>query len=194
MANIAEVVTNTYGWNVMKPEVIDKELWDQLYDMYVRDVHQLGVARSFEEKSPAALEDLTAVMLETIRKGMWQASPEQVATLAKHHTELVAKYGPSGGSMTADNRKLRSFIAQHVDTEAAKAFDKSMQQLDESGTATGPEAKSGMVMKKETVRDQYAASESRSFSGLYVVAGVAVLFVGLLVLVRYRRRRDQDAA
>ena len=194
VANIAEVVTNTYGWNVMKPEVIDKELWDQLYDMYVRDVHQLGVARSFEEKSPAALEDLTAVMLETIRKGMWQASPEQVATLAKHHTELVAKYGPSGGSMTADNRKLRSFIAQHVDTEAAKAFDKSMQQLDESGTATGPDSKSGMVMKKETVRDQYAASESRSFSGLYVVAGVAVLFVGLLVLVRYRRRRDQDAA
>ena len=69
-----------------------------------------------------------------------------------------------------------------------------MQQLDESGTATGPDSKSGMVMKKETVRDQYAASESRSFSGLYVVAGVAVLFVGLLVLVRYRRRRDQDAA
>ena len=51
-----------------------------------------------------------------------------------------------------------------------------------------------MVMKKETVRDQYAGAESRSFSGLYVVAGVAVLFVGLLVLVRYRRRRDQDAA
>ena len=194
VANIAEVVTNTYGWNVMKPEVIDKELWDQLYDMYVRDVHQLGVARSFEQKSPAALEDLTAVMLETIRKGMWQASPEQVAMLAQRHTELVAKYGPSGGSMTADNRKLRSFIAHHVDAEAAKAFDKSMQQLDESGTATGPDSKSGMVMKKETVRDQYAASESRSFSGLYVVAGVAVLFVGLLVLLRYRRRRDQDAA
>ena len=27
VANITEVVTNTYGWNVMKPEVIDKELW-----------------------------------------------------------------------------------------------------------------------------------------------------------------------
>ena len=54
VANITEVVTNTYGWNVMKPEVIDKELWDQLYDMYIRDVNNLGVASAFEGKSPAS--------------------------------------------------------------------------------------------------------------------------------------------
>lgn len=191
VANIAEVVTNTYGWNVMKPEVIDKQMWDQLYDMYVRDVHQLGVSKSFEAKSPAALEELTAVMLETARKGMWQASQEQLATLAKRHTELVAKYGPSGASMTADNRKLRSFISQHVGAQEAKDYDKSMQQLDE-GTATGPAVKGGMVMKKETVRDSYASEQTKSFSGLYVVAGVAVLFVGLLLLLRYKRRKTQD--
>ena len=98
----------------MKPEVIDKELWDNLYDMYVRDVHGLGVTQAFEGKSPAALEELTAVMLETARKGMWQASPEQLSTLAARHTELVAKYGPSGGGMTTENHKLRDFIAQHV--------------------------------------------------------------------------------
>lgn len=88
VANITEVVTNTYGWNVMKPEVIDKELWDQLYDMYIRDVNNLGVAKSFEGKSPAALEEITAVMLETARKGMWKASPEQLSTLAQRHSEL----------------------------------------------------------------------------------------------------------
>ena len=190
VANITEVVTNTYGWNVMKPEVIDKELWDQLYDMYIRDVNNLGVASAFEGKSPAALEEITAVMLETARKGMWKASPEQLSTLAQRHSELVAKYGPSGGGMSADNKKLRAFISQQLSPEAAKQYQSQMKQMDEGSSADAP-SQDGMVMKKETVADQ-AGAVMRSFNGLWIVAGVAVLFIGLLVLLRIKRRRDAE--
>ena len=190
VANITEVVTNTYGWNVMKPEVIDKELWDQLYDMYIRDVNNLGVAKAFEGKSPAALEEITAVMLETARKGMWKASPEQLSTLAQRHSELVAKYGASGGGMSADNKKLRSFISKQLSPEAAKEYQSKMKQLDEATSSDTPN-NNGMVMKKETVADQ-AGAVTRSFNGLWVVAGVAVLFLALLVLLRLKRRRDAE--
>ena len=190
VANITEVVTNTYGWNVMKPEVIDKELWDQLYDMYIRDVNNLGVASAFEGKSPAALEEITAVMLETARKGMWKASTEQLSTLAQRHSELVAKYGPSGGGMSADNKKLRAFISQQLSPEAAKQYQSQMKQMDEGSSADAP-SQNGMVMKKETVADQ-AGAVTRSFNGLWIVAGVAVLFIGLLVLLRIKRRRDAE--
>lgn len=190
VANITEVVTNTYGWNVMKPEVIDKELWDQLYDMYIRDVNNLGVAKSFEGKSPAALEEITAVMLETARKGMWKASPEQLSTLAQRHSELVAKYGASGGSMSTDNKKLRAFISKQLSPEAAKEYQSKMKHLDES-TSSDATGDKGMVMKKETVADQ-AGAVTRSFNGLWVVAGVAVLFLALLVLLRLKRRRDAE--
>ena len=190
VANITEVVTNTYGWNVMKPEVIDKELWDQLYDMYIRDVNNLGVASAFEGKSPAALEEITAVMLETARKGMWKASPEQLSTLAQRHSELVVKYGPSGGGMSADNKKLRAFISQQLSPEAAKQYQSQMKQMDEGSSADAP-SQDGMVMKKETVADQ-AGAVTRSFNGLWIVAGVAVLFIGLLVLLRLKRRRDAE--
>ena len=190
VANITEVVTNTYGWNVMKPEVIDKELWDQLYDMYIRDVNNLGVASAFEGKSPAALEEITAVMLETARKGMWKASPEQLSTLAQRHSELVAKYGPSGGGMSADNKKLRAFISQQLSPEAAKQYQSQMKQMDE-GSSADVSSQNGMVMKKETVADQ-AGAVTRSFNGLWIVAGVAVLFIGLLVLLRLKRRRDAE--
>ena len=190
VANITEVVTNTYGWNVMKPEVIDKELWDQLYDMYIRDVNNLGVASAFEGKSPAALEEITAVMLETARKGMWKASTEQLSTLAQRHSELVAKYGPSGGGMSADNKKLRAFISQQLSPEAAKQYQAQMKQMDEGSSADAP-SENGMVMKKETVADQ-AGAVTRSFNGLWIVAGVAVLFIGLLILLRIKRRRDAE--
>ena len=46
-------------------------------------------------------------------------------------------------------------------------------------------------MKKETVADQ-AGAVTRSFNGLWVVAGVAVLFLALLVLLRLKRRRDAE--
>ena len=156
--------------------------------MYIRDVNNLGVAKSFEGKSPAALEEITAVMLETARKGMWKASPEQLSTLAQRHLELVAKYGASGGGMSADNKKLRSFISKQLSPEAAKEYQSKMKQLDESTSSDAPGDK-GMVMKKETVADQ-AGAVTRSFNGLWVVAGVAVLFLALLVLLRLKRRRD----
>ena len=34
-SEFAEVITNTYGWNVMKPAAIDKELSGIIYIMYM---------------------------------------------------------------------------------------------------------------------------------------------------------------
>lgn len=41
-STFAEIVTNTYGWNVMKPKAIDKEMWDEIYNVYVKDKYHLG--------------------------------------------------------------------------------------------------------------------------------------------------------
>ena len=62
----AEIVQNTYGWNVMKPQAVDKEMWNEIYDVYVKDKFNLGVQDYFEKQNPAALEEMTAVMMETI--------------------------------------------------------------------------------------------------------------------------------
>ena len=50
---------------------------------------------------------MTAIMLESARKGLWKASAEQVAELAKLHTETVNKYRPSCSGFVCDNAKLR---------------------------------------------------------------------------------------
>ena len=78
-AGFAEIVRNTYGWNVMKPSVIDNEMWDEIYNVYVKDKFNLGVQDFFEQQSPAALQEITAVMMETARKGMWKATEQQLA-------------------------------------------------------------------------------------------------------------------
>lgn len=141
----AEVITNTYGWNVMKPTAIDKELWDNIYNAYVKDEFNLNVKQYFEQQNPAALEEMTAVMLESVRKGLWKASEEQVAELSKLHTEIVNTYRPSCSGFVCDNAKLRDFIASKSSAQTAAQYKENISKIREA-KASG--ADKGVVMKR----------------------------------------------
>lgn len=71
-ASLAETVRNMYGWNVMQPAAIGHDMWDETYRVYIEDKHRLDMREYFERRNPYALQDMTAVMLETARKGYWQ--------------------------------------------------------------------------------------------------------------------------
>ena len=131
-SEFAEVITNTYGWNVMKPAAIDKELWDNIYNVYVKDELNLGVKKYFEQQNPAALEEMTAVMLESARKGLWKASEEQVAELSKLHTEIVNNYRPSCSGFVCDNAKLRDYIASKADAPTAAQYKENISKIREA--------------------------------------------------------------
>lgn len=182
----AEVVQNTYGWNVMKPDVVDNELWDEIYDVYVRDKFDLGVRGYFERQNPAALEEISSVMLETARKGMWQASDEQLAALAALHTELVDKHGPSCSGFVCDNAKLHEFIASKSTPETARNYQRQIREVREASL----DAKEGTVLKREEL-----ASSDRTVT---IVSNtvVAVLVVGiiaaLVIVVRRRRKKMEE--
>ncbi|MDE7122922.1 MAG: cobaltochelatase subunit CobN, partial [Alistipes sp.] len=145
-ATFAEIVRNTYGWNVMKPAAVDKELWDGIYDVYVKDKFGLGLKEYFEQKSPAALEEMTAVMLESARKGLWKASERQIADLAALHTELVNEYRPSCSGFVCDNAALRRFIASKSDPAAAEEYGRNIDRIREAQLLADDK---GMVMKRE---------------------------------------------
>ena len=183
----AEVVENTYGWNVMKPKAIDKELWDEIYQVYVKDKYNLGTQAFFEQKNPAALQQITAVMLETVRKGMWKATPQQVADIAKLHVDLVKKYKPSGAAFVTDNAKLRNFIASKVEAKQGKEYE---QQIDKMRNAAA-NADKGTVMKREDMSQQVEKRAPLLSKGL-LVGGAVLLLVALLVFV-VRKRRNTKA-
>lgn len=188
-SGIADVVRNTYGWNVMKPSVIDKELWDDIYDTYVKDVNNLGTREFFTSQNPAALEEITAVMLETARKGMWQASAEQLQTLAELHTETVNRYKPSCSGFVCDNAKLRDFISEKVSPEAARDYAASIGEIRAEKVAGGSD---GTVMKKETTSILEKATSS--VNGLAVTGAVVLVLLTFFIIKRRRNGRDQNLA
>lgn len=188
-SEVAQTVTNTYGWNVMKPAAIDKELWDNIYDVYVKDEYKLNVKDFFEKQNPAALQEVTAVMMETARKGYWKASPEQLSNIAKLHTDLVRQFGPSGSGFTGDNAKLQQFIASQVDAQTAANYNKELKQMKQA-TLDGEATKGGMVLKKQSSDAvQGAQEEQNSLNGGLISGIVLVAFVVMLLILKKKRKK-----
>lgn len=185
-STFAEIVTNTYGWNVMKPKAIDKEMWDEIYNVYVKDKYHLGTKEFFDKQNPAALMEMTAVMMESARKGMWKATPQQLKDIAKLHTETVNKYKPSCSGFVCDNAKLRNYIASKTDAASAKEYQQNVEQIRDAEAAKNSSDK-GMVMKKETLNED-AQKTTTVVSGIVVGVIVIVAFVVLAIYLRRRRK------
>ncbi len=182
----AEIVQNTYGWNVMKPDAVDNEMWDEICDVYVRDKFGLGVRSYFEEQNPAALQEMTAVMMETARKGMWKASAEQLKAIAELHTELVEKYEPSCSGFVCDNAKLREFIASKAAPEAARRYERSIRDIRESSLSEDR----SMVLRREEMN---ASDRVTTVVGNTAVAvPVAAAIAASVWVVRRRRKKMEE--
>ncbi len=186
-AGFTELVENTYGWNVMKPSVIDNRMWEQIYEVYVKDVNGLGIRNFFERESPAALQEITAVMMETARKGYWQASEAQLADIAGLHAELVEKYGACCNGFTCGNALLKDFMVQNLRPGQTRPYLNEVRKA----LQTEPVADNGQSVVLEKERQDIV--QSRSFDSsriiLSVFGAVAVVAVAASVFLLRKKRK-----
>ncbi len=148
-AVFAETFRNTYAWNALKPDLVDDALWDELYAVYVEDREKLGIRESFATKNPYALQEMTAVMAETARKGLWDASPEQLRNVAVLHAELVRDHRPGCSGFVCDNAKLRETIRGAVGGPAGDAYIAAIDRVREGEAADGGARKvEGLALEK----------------------------------------------
>ena len=186
-AGFAEIVQNAYGWNVTRPSAVDDEMWDEIYDVYVKDKFGLGIEAFFADKNPAALEEMTAVMMETARKGMWDADARQLEDIASLHARLVDEYGPSCSETVCDNAPLRNFIASRVDSETAARYNAGIDDVREARISGGD----GVVMKREELDTDVSSRTAALGGGVVTLLAVAALVVAVLIVRRRRRNLEE---
>ncbi|MDR1757433.1 MAG: cobaltochelatase subunit CobN [Bacteroidales bacterium] len=184
-AQITEVVTNTYAWNVMKPKIIDQEMWNKIYSVYVQDEYKLGVEAFFRRVNPQALQEITAVMLETARKGLWIANEEQLTTLARLHADMVREYGSAATGFAGNNKKLQAFIAQKVDPSVADNYKHEIEKMQHVTT----NEKNGVVLKKETISTPDTEKVENKIEGWTVAIVILAFCAGILAVLRKRKRQ-----
>ncbi len=101
-----------WGWDAVTPEVVDDAMWNQTFDTYVEDKHNLGMKDFFEKESPYAYQDISARMVETVRKGYWNADAETQKKLIEEYVESVNRHGASGAEQTTGNARLSKFVME----------------------------------------------------------------------------------
>lgn len=173
-----EIARNIFGWNVMRPSVLPPDIYDEMFDVYVRDIHGLGVAEYFDRVNPAALQEMTATMLESARKGFWHPTSEQLSETAALHARVTADHGAPCTEFVCANTKLQRYIAGNLPDAEARGYERDIAAAVSAGDGA-------MTLAKE--RDE--RSETR-FSPL--TAAIAIAVAGLLcaILVIARRRRE----
>ena len=171
---------------VFKPVAVDNELWEGLYDVYVKDSLNLDMKVHFKDKNPYALQEMSAVMLETIRKGYWEASAETIKTLAQLHAELIKDHEPGCSGFVCDNAKLRDMIANNLDSAQAQVYQQQIEQV-RVGARTQPVQ--GMQLKKETLTlDRLKTLVSESLSTILLLLVLVGVLIGAVIHGARRHR------
>ena len=103
-----------WGWDATVSETVDDGMWQETFEVYVEDKHGLELERFFDEASPFAYQDLTARMLETVRKGYWQADEETRQRLLEEYLDSVAEHGVACSDHTCGNPRFLHFVAEEA--------------------------------------------------------------------------------
>lgn len=177
-----ELFRNVFGWNATRPSVLDPQLFDELYDTYILDQHGLGIHEYLNRVNPAAFQAMTAVMLESARKGYWKASPEQLQTTAALHAATTEAHGAACTEFVCGNAKLERFIAGQLPESSRRSYDATMKAVRNVAASDASE----VVLKSDRLSDPSQKPELLQHA-VWVGAVLAILLFILLLYVLRRK-------
>jgi len=185
----AETFRNTYGWDVMKSSVIDEELWDGLNQVYIEDKYDLGMREFFERENPYALQEMTAVMLETVRKGYWQPDEAVVKKIAQLHAELVKDFKAGCSGFVCDNIKLKEMISQQLEPQLRKDY---LEQINTALIGKPSATQQGLELEKqETELNNVEELIKENMAAILTLLAIVLLFAMAVVFGVRRGRREE---
>ena len=102
------MVSNSMGWEIMRPGSVGDDIWNDIAAVYVHDKYGLSVKQWMETANPLAYQDLTEVMLESIRKGYWNADAALTREIAEQYAGPLCGTVKGAGCAAAATRAWNS--------------------------------------------------------------------------------------
>ncbi|WP_236622691.1 cobaltochelatase subunit CobN [Methanococcoides methylutens] len=142
---MGDFIENLWGWEAVCPDLIDEHVWDSVYDTYMTGDN----AEWIKDNNPYAYQSMNARMIETARKGNWDASDEVLKNLIKDYVESVAENGVTCCHHTCGNPSLDQFISGQisllgvdVDRDTLEKYNELMQEATHRYPETSTSSKS----------------------------------------------------
>jgi cobaltochelatase CobN len=152
-----------WGWDATATETITDGMWKETFDVYVQDKHEMGLAEFFEKSSPFAYQDMTARMLETVRKGYWKADAATERRLLEEYIDSVNAHGVGCSGHTCGNPRFQKFVVERglragIPVPALEGFERAMEKA--TGEAIDPAAERDAAFARQNDAQMAARLES----------------------------------
>ncbi|MEM9262186.1 MAG: cobaltochelatase subunit CobN [Pseudomonadota bacterium] len=105
-----DFVEYLWGWDATATNVVDEGMWQETYETYVEDKHNMEMAAFFDAHSPHAFQDIVARMIETTRKEYWVPTDDVRKRLLVEYVDSVNRHGAACSEVTCGNARLLSYI------------------------------------------------------------------------------------
>lgn len=146
---IAVHVSNTLGWKIMRPGSVQDDIFEEIVDTYVRDKRDLAIREWLEAENPFAFQEVTEILLETIRKDYWNAGETTRRELAEEYVRSVVRHGEGGGLRGGGNTKLEQFVERTLQDVGTPEIRQLLAQYEvrqkEAAAAQAASADSGLA-------------------------------------------------
>lgn len=151
------VVENLWGWQVTVPEVVDAAKWQEVYETYVEDKHQLDIKDKFREANNLlAYQAMVDRMLVAVKKGYWKADANVIERLEKENAELIKEVGVACTADSCSDPKL----AQQTAPDPSKAAANQGQATANQATPPPAPAQQPAQAKPQTAETKPQSTEA----------------------------------
>jgi len=149
-----QFVEYLWGWDATVTETVDDAMWQETFGVYVEDKHKLGMKEFFDKNSPFAYQDITARMVETIRKGNWKANAATEKRLIQEYVDSVNTHGVGCAEHTCGNPRLQKYVMEHgrkmgIPVPALDGFQQAMEKATGAAVSSGAERLDSYVQQND---------------------------------------------
>lgn len=181
---ILDRMNNMWGWEVMTPEAIRDDQWQEFFEVYVEDKYQMDMREFFEEHNAESLAQIIERMLEAVRKGYWQADQESIKKMVETYTEIASEF-----DVATDNEKFNEYMDN---TAAGFGLLPLSQALAQAQAQVTPPAQAANASQQVTGQKLEEQAKSEPVESDYTILyWLALIFLaGLLApIVRPEKKR-----
>lgn len=104
---VLDVVKNFWGWQVVDPEVVRDDQWEEFVEVYIDDKYDLDLKKWFTDNNADSLAQITEKILEANRKGYYKTSEKTIKKLTKLYKELQRDF-----KVKSYNLEFNKFVEQ----------------------------------------------------------------------------------
>ncbi len=202
---VAVHVANTMGWKIMRANSVSDDIWEEIVDIYIRDKRNLSIRDWFEAENPFAFQEITEILLETVRKGYWTPDESTLREIATEYASSVARHGEGGGLRGGGNKKLEAFVEQVLSAPGSRELDTLLADYQAQARASSMPARSArpapetessepdrteFIQGRQLARKSSPQRQSPTSQTWYTLGFVMVMACFGLILLGYFFRRD----